>query len=200
MPRGGDKEANIQDRVERMASLRQIYLDFIDRYYADFDILMVIDWDLIGKLSLIGWFHALSILQNQTQSVDVVTVNSLVQDRSFLFGKKDWRIFDTFPMIDHRYRCHSIQDPKRKKQMDQDLQKAWSPRLREEAVQPIPVFSAFGGMALYRLSSIQKYGATYQLDVSQRQCPLQCEHTNLHQKLRVVIDPLFIFLIQRNLH
>ena len=61
---------------------------------------------------------------------------------------------------------------------------------------PIPVESAFGGIALYNIAQIRSKGASYE----NPSCPIECEHTTFHRKLNVFIDPWMTLFITKNRH
>jgi len=186
----GDKEQNLRRRVDRLANLRDTYLRRIGRKWADYEYMVVIDWDLIGDLSLEGFFHALSGVRDRT--ADVMTVNSL-------YRKPDgiWRIFDTFPLLNH-HRCDELQ--KKKRQLDAETERTWRDRLTKTLREPVQMESAFGGLAIYSLPRVIETRSYYAIPEHEKRCPIQCEHTSFHRFLRVYIDPWFVLLLRKNLH
>lgn len=186
----GDKERNLEARINRMAMLRDLYLRRIVRKWSDYEYMLVIDWDLIGHLATEGVFHALSWIRDGR--ADVMAVNSLYLDK-----QKQWQVFDTFPLLDH-YKCHDLHEKKRL--MDKMTSSMWHSRLVQTLNEPIQVKSAFGGMAIYNLKAVFETGSNYLIPYEERVCNIQCEHTSFHRFLRVFIDPWFVLLLKKNLH
>ena len=57
---------------------------------------------------------------------------------------------------------------------------------------PDPVRSAFGGIAIYKLKKVLKNRYNYSTSY------LTCEHTFFHNNTKVVVNPRFIFMIDKN--
>lgn len=193
---GGRKdERHLERRLEILAYLREMYLKRILRKWGRYTYMMVIDWDLIGELSIEGFFDSLGhIRQGDT---DAVAVNSYYTN-----GKRQWRFFDTYPLLaDHS--CVDIYRDKKK--LDRDAEKRMRKQLMPASrIEPLEVSSAFGGVCLYSMKALSETNAHYVYDGSYdsdiQLCKRQCEHSKLNERLRVVINPLFVFLIKENLH
>jgi hypothetical protein len=179
-----EKQNKLAHRLKILSFLRESYMEEI-RKLKGVDFIMNIDWDLQGDLSIEGFLHALSILR-ENREVDGVAVNS--------FHKRlgVWYIYDTFPLFPLHY-CKEIQH--QQKILDQKTQQKFY-KMFNEAIFPIPLPSAFGGLAVYKYSSLEKKDPHYVLD---GKCPYQCEHSIFHKRLNMVLDPWFIFLIYKNM-
>jgi len=186
-----EKETKLESRIDKIAYLRDVYLKRIGRKWSHYQFMVVIDWDLIGQFSIEGFFHGLSILRGH-QEVDVVAVNS------FYPRDNQWNIYDTFPLLDHRVRCDRMM--KQKRQMDEETNQHYKKRLAYEQDDPLHIDSAFGGIGLYYLPRVIETRSHYFIPKEEQSCPIECEHSSFHRHLNVVIDPWFIFLIEKNLH
>lgn len=189
----GDKETKLEKRIEILSILRESYLEEI-KTYEGVDFVMVIDWDIQGDLSVEGFFHALHLMRNSSR-IDTVAVNSFYQVRN-----KNWKIFDTFPLISSDV-CMELSIPEKKRKMDEKTEKKFHQTFLKN-LNPIFVDSAFGGMALYKCQSWKEKEVHYYEEDNdiQARCPYQCEHSRLHEKLNVVVDPWFIFLVAKNMN
>lgn len=181
---GHDKEVNMPSRLEVMRKLREVYLLKVKAMYPDFHYMTVIDWDLMGQLSLEGYLHSLTYLR--IGFADGVAVNS------FYNYSGTWRVFDTFPMIDRR-RCKMLMN--KKKDLDHQIDNNYRNKLAYEWVHPVRMESAFGGIATYRIDRLNN--ASYMSEIS---CPVECEHSTLSKSIRIFIDPWFTFLLTKNMH
>lgn len=180
-----DKETNLKQRIKILSKFRQVYWNYILKNYSDFDYMCVLDWDLEGRLSIPGFFHGLYYVGNYS---DVIACNS------FYKGQKNmYFIYDTYPLLNH-YRCDYLQENKSFE--DSRVKKQMHNKILYGSAYPIPVESAFGGMALYNIQTIQHKNASYLTPL----CPIECEHTTFHQNLNVHIDPWMTFYITKNNH
>lgn len=180
-----DKEQNLTQRISTLATFRQVYWNYIQLNYSNFDYMCVLDWDLEGNLSLPGFFHGLYYVRNYS---DVVACNSFYQSKDMFF------IYDTYPLLNH-YRCDYLQENKSLE--DIRVKKSMHNKILYGSAYPIPVESAFGGLALYNIQSLQNKKASY---TATPLCPIECEHTTFHKNLTVHIDPWMTFLILKNNH
>ena len=126
-------------RVNSMAAYRNKCLDFIKETYSDFDYYIPIDLDLVGGVSYDGIAH---------------TIGSVGLDWDFVGsnGKNSRRgtvrYWDTFP-----HREIDNEDMSIGRQHMFALGRKLAPLKRGESF--LPVNSCFGGMAIYKMSSIQ---------------------------------------------
>lgn len=180
-----EKEQNLSKRIRILARFRQVYWEYILKNYHNFDHMCVLDWDLEGNLSIPGFFHGLYYVRHYS---DAVACNSFYQTKDMFF------IYDTYPLLNH-YRCDYLQENKSLE--DERIKKQFHNKILYGSAYPIPVESAFGGMALYNIHSLQQKNANY---TSTPLCPIECEHTTFHQNLIVHIDPWMTFYITKNNH
>lgn len=183
--KGGDKENSLATRVRVLGKCRQVYWDYVQENYSDFNYMCVLDWDLDGKLSIPGFFHGLYYARHFT---DVVASNSFYKKKNGLF-----LIYDTYPLLNH-HRCEYLK--KNKLYEDQMANVRLRDKIFYGTAYPFPIESAFGGLALYNLQKIQHKTPNY-LD---RRCPVECEHSTFHKDLEVFLDPWMTFFITQNRH
>lgn len=180
-----EKETRLAARVNILGKCRQVYWNYIRKHYDDFDYMCVLDWDLDGKLSVPGFFHGLHYARHHTE---VVACNSFHEKRKGLF-----LIYDTYPMLNH-HRCEYLKENKIYEDMMANV------HLRNKifygSAYPLPIESAFGGIALYNLQKIKHKNPDY----TNRRCDVECEHSTFHKDLEVYIDPWMTFFITKNRH
>lgn len=184
---GSDKETKLRHRLQVIRKFRQVYLNYVKKNLSHFDFMTVIDWDLMGEMSMEGFFHSLTYLR--CGFADGVAVNS------FYNYNGTWRVFDTFPMINRR-RCETLMQ--HKKHLDHEVDRHYREKLSSLWVHPIRMESAFGGVATYHISRIMT--SDYVYETNEPACPIECEHTTFHRNIRMYIDPWFVFLLTKNLH
>lgn len=179
-----NKENNILERISIIRHFRQICLDRVRKTWLNTTYTVIIDWDLMGTLSLEGFFHSLVYLRNN--KADCIAVNSLYNNSS------GWHIFDTFPLIDSEYQCESLL--LNKHSLDLLVDNRYKDAFIYKRIDPIQVKSAFGGFAIYNSKKIQHVNYTDPM-----YCKLECEHTTFNRSLRIFINPWFNFLLTKNL-
>jgi len=130
-------------RVNSMASYRNKCLDFIRENYSDFDYYIPVDLDLVGGISYDGIAHTIGSVNLDW---DFVGSNGKNSRRGTV------RYWDTFP-----HREIDNEDMSIGRQHMFALGRKLAPLKRGESF--LPVNSCFGGMAIYKMSSIQD--ATY---------------------------------------
>lgn len=178
-----EKNKYLDERLSILSQLRESYTTQIMQM-ENVDYVMMIDWDLQGDFSLDGFFHGLSLLRDS--SIDGVAVNS------FHRKNNSWLIFDTFPLFSPHQCREIVRNPGA---LDKLALKKYNKTFLE-AIHPLHIPSAFGGMAIYKHASLLKKNPHY---ISDR-CPYQCEHSVFQENLKMVLDPWFIFLIYKNMH
>lgn len=181
---GQDKERSLEKRVKTLAKFRQVYWDYVKKNYHDYHYMCIIDWDLEGQVSVPGFFHGLYYARNY---VDVVACNSYHKENDSFY------IHDTYPLLDEN-RCQYLRE--NKSAMDLRMKKQMRDRVLYGSTYPVPVSSAFGGMALYNISRVQSRNADYKNPT----CPIECEHSTFHKNVEVYIDPWMTFYITKNRH
>lgn len=170
------------NRIRKMATLRNIYLDHIQHYYNDFDYLCVMDMDLEGDLFLDGFFHGLGLLN---PPVDGIVCNGMIKtdDDGFYY-------YDSFAYLEE-HDTPFMTDIAQKSEHDNYVH-IYMTHLYSTQMIPDRVQSAFGGCAIYNLKSMLKN----RYDFSHT--TFMCEHTFFHQKKKIYVDPRMIFLISKN--
>ena len=132
-----------EKRVAAMAIYRNKCLSFIRENYSDFDYYIPIDLDLVGGISYDGIAHTIGSVGLNWDFVGSNGKNSI---------RGTVRYWDTFP-----HREIDNEDMSIGRQRMFALGRKLAPLKRGESF--LPVNSCFGGMAIYKMSSIQD--ATY---------------------------------------
>ena len=169
-------------RIEKMCKLRNIYLDYVKSNLQDFNYVFVWDMDIYGSIYIDGIFHSLSYF-DKNFDIDCICA----------YGIYHWGLFtlyyDTYAHIDLNQDFH-IKD------------KLWwdiihGLKIRYKRGDPLlKVKSCFSGFSIYRLSSLMKTDATYEMSKDDR---LECEHTGLCKYLKnVYMNPSMINLVAKN--
>ena len=175
-------------RIRKMSFLRNLCREYIRQHYRGWDYVLTIDWDLKGDLLVDGVLHALSVLSEpfRGKAVDAVACNGMLWDST----RASFRYYDSFAYIDLQ---DDIFFPSSadKSQHDKYVHDIVTDSLTR-SMEPHLVRSAFGGACLYRMAPYvnAQYGF--------HDFFFSCEHAHLHEKMRIVIDPCFVFLILEN--
>jgi hypothetical protein len=179
----GDEAISI-DRVSKMATLRNIYLDELSGL-KNIDYVIVIDLDLEGGWSYDGFLDCFS---GQRSAWSAMTANGLLfqEDSLSVNGKAASKIkrqfFDTWTFRDlgqEEFLGHGI----------------YRKMILEKGEDPIEVGSNFNGLGIYKYEDIIK--CEYRPSTSDD--PVCCEHVSLHQQIRknggkIFINPSLITL------
>lgn len=173
-------------RIEKMAILRNIYLDEIKNnpLYRDFDYTFMWDLDVIGMTYLDGVYNSLSIM-NENPNIDTVCANGVYQ----------WPIstvfYDTYAILEKDDHFHI--DNKAMHDIVKSLKFKYF--LGEE---PIDVESCFSGFAIYRTKCLLAPNVYY--DMTPDPNNIECEHTRLNKKIsgKKIVNPSMINLIVLN--
>ena len=174
-------------RIKRMAVLRNTYLRYIETHYSHFDVALVMDMDLDGKLFMDGVFHTMSML-HQKPYIDAIACNGLLRTKdTFIY-------YDSFAYIplNEDIEWHTLFD---KHSHDIEVGRYVTQRYLngKRPLELDRVRSAFGGACVYRVSSIvgKSYGYS--------QTGFACEHSYLNRRLKhVYVNPRMVFLIETN--
>jgi hypothetical protein len=177
-------------RIEKMAILRNIYIDYIKNHLSDFDYLLIYDFDLVGYIYKDGIKDSFNILHNEP-NVQGITANGVIGSRYYdpfaIFGQDSPSCFDN--EVEKRL------DEKRLL-LDGVVP---STNDKEFRFRPnhglIPVKSAFAGLAIYRIPRILNTNASYTA-----KCPgITCEHTAFAEALGgIYINPKMVLFIYRH--
>lgn len=167
------------NRIAKMVYLRNRYMEYIEEFGLSADYLMVVDLDVVA-------FNSEDILRCFTQSDkwDVVTANGWSRGPNFL---KRYHDTYAFTSLSNAF----------KTQTEKDIYSAgrylWKV-LKRNSKEYMEVFSAFGGIAIYKFKLIEglKYNLLYNND---KRVEVRCEHYSLHKQMkergsiRIMIDP-----------
>lgn len=155
-------------RVERYAKLRNQFREIARDKHPDADVVLVVDMDLWGGWSVPGLLNGCGWLQRKKAAACMAST-SLFQHRFYAEGPA-WGHYDTWALRVHGWK-HKLSAWKT----------LWVP---PPGCEPIPVYSAFGGAALYRPEAFYTHAyASIQGDI---------EHAGLHQSM--VADGWEIYL------
>lgn len=171
-------------RIQRMAFLRNVYMTHIRHYYPYYDFLCVMDMDLHGDLYMDGFFHSFYLLK-QNKNIDAITCNGVLATDS-----ENYYYYDSFAYIEEN---ESIiwENTNDKSVHDNYVHTNITNRYSSQMI-PDKVRSAFGGAALYRISSIINHSYDFS--------PIyySCEHSYFNNNLNIRVNPRFIFNITHN--
>lgn len=178
---GAKDSSPMPNRIRKMATLRNIYMDHIKHYYKDFNYLCVMDMDLEGDLFIDGFFHALGLINPK---IDGVACNGVITtEDSFYY-------YDSFAYVEEHdtpYMNDIAQKSEHDNYVHINMTQLYSSQMVPDRVQ-----SAFGGCAVYSLPSV----VNNRYDFSPN--AFMCEHTYFHQGKKIYVDPRMIFLITKN--
>jgi hypothetical protein len=173
-------------RIERMAFLRNVYLTHIKYYYKDFDFLCVMDMDLQGELFLDGYLQSIALLKNNKIRADGIAGNGMI----LRGGEQDYYYYDSFAYIEEGEPI--IWETTTDKSNHDQYVHMYITNRYSYRMNPDRVRSAFGGIALYRISSIMNAHYDFSSEY------YSCEHSYFHNKIQIWVNPRFLFLIERN--
>jgi hypothetical protein len=172
------------ERIQKLSTLRNIYLEYIQKKFLNYDLMAVLDLDLHGEFFMDGILQSIHHLKNHS-SISAISCNGLVKNKnkynyydSFAYielgGVIEW---DTsFDKSSHDYDVLNYTTKKYMKDMKLDQ-----------------VLSAFGGFCIYNLSDIIKTNSSYSYSKNEK---LSCEHSHFHKTLQnIYVNPRMIFLI-----
>jgi hypothetical protein len=181
-------------RISKMANLRNIYLDYIEKHYSHYDYVIVNDLDINGWPYIEG--IASSIYHMMNENIDMISCNGCCYgndrdpDHSYDKNYINYRVYyyDTFPYIINGMK-YIWNNEFEKLQHDRIAQKYTINRYKLGG--PLEkVISAFCGLTIYRIKSLKgkKYGFV--------QGKVTCEHNILNVQLKnCFINPSMIYFI-----
>lgn len=161
-------------RIGKMAYLRNNYLNFIKKYYSNYNYMIVFDYDILGSFYLDG--IANSFYYFYTTGVDAIGANSI--DRMGLY-------YDPFALVEIGEDI-VYSDIIKKTMHDVHIGKKFKLK-RCDA--PVKVRSCFAGLAIYKISSImnKEYGFTKR--------GYACEHSFFNDGLNMLLNPSMIMTV-----
>jgi hypothetical protein len=164
-------------RISYLASLRNQYLNYIKSNARAYDYILVLDFD-VDKITLTGVLNSFE----QRDNWDVACAYGYS-----ISPRLQERIHDTYAMV-LLGKENKPQQERPIKQLQRDV------RLDKKEGSLLPVYSAFGGLSIYKAGLLE--GISYQaLSNDDPRVEVRCEHFSichqLHQKraTRVVINP-----------
>lgn len=170
-------------RLKKMATLRNIYLDYIRDYLDPQDWPYTAIWDL-DSLSVVyedGFLHSLGAI-SKNQDVGVVCANGIYQWGAFTY------FYDALAYLEKGEVFH-IDD-----HMAHNIRHGVMESIGERGDDFHEVDSCFSGFAIYKTPELVK--SKYDLPEEQ----MLCEHVALHQRMNTkkVVDPSMINLVLLN--
>lgn len=174
-----------RSRIEKMAGFRNQYLAYVEEQGWNPDLLMVVDLD-VDRLDLF------CIL---TSFVDSPEWDAVTAYGYSLSPRLTWRYHDTYALVEEGMETIP--------QTESSITQASYCLGKKRPSDPwVPVFSAFGGLAIYRYECIR--GLRYQcLDNADSRVAVRCEHFSLYRQMRergysrVYINPAMRLKYQR---
>jgi len=155
-----------KQRIERMAFYRNQYLNFIEHGNLSADFVIVVDLD-VSKISLHGIFDSFG----QKREWDAISANGYS-----LSPRLSSRYHDSYALVEI-----GMQNISQSESNIVDNQYIFS-FLRKE-IPLIPVYSAFGGLTIYRFEIIK--GLRYKVLVNNNsKVEVRCEHFGLNQQIQ----------------
>jgi hypothetical protein len=169
-----------QDRIRKMAILRNLYIDHINEHLSQFNYLMVIDLDIKGSLYLDGVMNSFYHLATN-DSIEAIGANGLRET----FGR--WVYYDPFCYIemDEPFVWATL-----KESHDHDA-KIFSQRPSRYGDPLKRLRSCFAGCALYRISTLTRTKARYNYP----QVGYACEHSYFNDNFKMFLNPSMIYYI-----
>lgn len=181
-----DQHSPDSKRIERLAFLRNIYMQYIrnDLELQTFDYLMVMDLDIFGSIMLDGVHQTFSLFDTDP-TIDAIGCNGIVMRPG-----KNLFYYDSFAYTEPRA-AFVWRTRKEKTRHDAYVNKKISQMLLKN-INLIPVFSAFGGLVFYRMQSVLHPKIKYDFAPD----AYACEHSFFHRNIpHMYINPRLIFLI-----
>lgn len=177
-----EKEVNVnpffcKERISRMVELRNQYMDYITTQKLEADYLIIVDLD-VSRLFLGGILSSFKLAEDW----DAITANGYSLSPSFCR-----RYHDTYALTE--WGKENI--PQDEKQIVRNANRYGRLRKNDMLVR---VFSAYGGLAIYRFESIK--GIRYQLlPNNDSRVEMKCEHFSIYKQMvekgfnRIYINP-----------
>lgn len=173
-------------RIQKMALLRNIYIDYINENFKDWDYLVVNDLDLYSDLSSKGWKSTFGHLRKD----DTLSAVSAYGYYDLWFKNTFYDDFAFVPIGE------PIEVPAKntvewlKEKMEKESY------LLETEKSPVVVKSAFSGLTVYRISHIL---GTARYDYCRSEHMDACEHSYFNQHLsKIVVHPGLKYRIIKN--
>jgi hypothetical protein len=155
-----------KQRIDKMVFYRNQYLNLIENNNLSADFIIVVDLD-VSDISLNGIFDSFG----QEREWDAISANGYSTSPKLLS-----RYHDTFALVE--YGMQNI--PQTEKNIFENQHKF---SFLKNGVPLIPVYSAFGGLTIYRFEIIK--GLRYSSPINNdRKVEVRCEHFGLNQQIQ----------------
>ena len=180
-----------RSRIEKMAYLRNIYLQEVKERYTDFDYLAVWDMDIVGSVYLDGVAN---------------TMGHFLKDPKIgamcAYGIYQWGplklYYDTYATLEEGDNFHI------NSKTFHDIQKGLGMQYQRGEL-PVKMISCFSGFTIYRVHSVLPRKVYYDTNpVEDPSGNLECEHVRLHKKMttngghQIKMNPSMIHLVILN--
>lgn len=174
-----------QYRISKMAQYRNKYMSFLEDCDREFDYVIIIDLD-IHNFELDGIAHSFGLYANW----DVITANGYSYSKHL-----NKRYHDTYALIEY-----GTENQNQTELIINDNRRKWS--FLQYGMPIIPVFSAYGGLAIYRYEILRnkRYDV---LSNNDDRVEVKCEHVSLHTSLqkeginRIFINPNMVVFYEK---
>jgi len=172
--------------VARIAKLRNALLSAIEEDQPT-ELVAMLDGDLEGPISLDGVAHSIELMARDP-SIGAVAA----------FGLNNWVGFDTTaPFLGYSYYDPYAFREREWERVESDAAIRWRLGRLRRGDPPVPVKSAFAGLAIYRAEGIR--GLRYPVEGS------DCEHVGFHRGLRgrgksIFVNPSMLLLAGKQGH
>lgn len=175
-----------RSRIEKMAHLRNIYLQEIKDIYPDFDYVAVWDMDIIGSIYLDGVANTMGYFEKNANLGAMCA-----------YGIYQWGplklYYDTFATIEKGDNFHI------NSKTFHDVKKGIGMQYKR-GQSPIEMISCFSGFTIYRGDLLTNPKVYYDMTPKGN---LECEHVRLHKKIisngsQMMLNPSMIHLVVYN--
>lgn len=181
---GGYNKYFSEHRIAKMANYRNNYLEILEGLNINFDYVVVIDLD-VSHIDLNGIIHSFQM----SKQWDVITANGHSRSPSL---KK--RYHDTYALVEI-----GNENKSQTERIIHQNQYKWA--FLQKGMPLIPVYSAFGGIAIYKYEVIK--GLRYDvISNNDSRVQVKCEHFSLHDNMikrnnaKIFINPNMVLLYQ----
>lgn len=173
-------------RIDKMAKLRNIYLDEIKQHYTKWNYVAIWDLDAIGVVYLDGIHNTMGQFKENSDVV-AICANGVYRWLGMLK-----LYYDTYATEELDYNFHI--DMKTAHDVYTGITSQFD---RGEPLQEVK--SCFSGFTIYRTTALVKEGVKYRL-TPEEEGNLLCEHTELNHTItgKKMINPSMIYLVLLN--
>jgi len=192
-----------RQRIEKMVKLRNIYLDYVKKFFPNFDYTIIWDLDIIGMVYLDGIQNSIYHLEKDKKDKYKDKYKYDEDDKDIdaicAYGIYRWGgvslYYDTYAHISNNSNSKEFHISNK---LSHDIKTGLSVKY-PRGTPPIKVKSCFSGFTIYKTRSLLgdhiKYDMTPEISNN-----LECEHVRLHKKLNgeMCMNPSMINLVMLN--